>query len=351
MRWAERLVGLAEEQGAPLRRALARRTLGSTLFDLGRPTDALAALDEGIAIDDAITGWENRRADILLYTERAGVMCRMYSGRALWFLGFPERALERVEAGLALGQRLAHVHSLTFALHFAAALHSLRREFAKARTRAEAAIDLASAHHLPLLLANGTMDRGFALVSLGQQTEGIAELRAGLAAWNAVGAHLLDSQWLGFIAEAHHQAGQLDDALNALDRAAETGRATGECHYQAELYRLRGSSWPRRRTLPNGIVAPAGDRHGPSQQAKSWSCARQLASRGYGANRASAPRLATCSRRFPAGSPRARYRRSQGRQRPARRARLTRPGQHRYPGQRHRDPGCRDPPVKAELAP
>ena len=36
------------------------------------------------------------------------------------------------------------------------------------------------------------------------------------------------------------RAGQFDDALSALDRAAETAGATGECFYQAELYRLRG---------------------------------------------------------------------------------------------------------------
>jgi predicted ATPase len=35
--------------------------------------------------------------------------------------------------------------------------------------------------------------------------------------------------------------GQFDDALEALDRAAETATATGECYDQAELYRLRGT--------------------------------------------------------------------------------------------------------------
>jgi predicted ATPase len=35
-------------------------------------------------------------------------------------------------------------------------------------------------------------------------------------------------------------AGQFEDALTALGRAAETVAATGECYYQAELHRLRG---------------------------------------------------------------------------------------------------------------
>jgi predicted ATPase len=51
---------------------------------------------------------------------------------------------------------------------------------------------------------------------------------------------VLDTQWLDFIAEAHLRAGEYDDALTALDRAAEICVATGACHYQAELHRLRG---------------------------------------------------------------------------------------------------------------
>ena len=236
---SERLVGLAEEQGNPIHRALARRTLGTTLFLLGRFADARAALDEGIAIDDAVAAWEDP-AHLLVYTERASVACRLYSAWALWFLGFPHLALERVETGLALGQRLAHVHSLAFALTWAAMLHNFRGEFAAAQRRAEATIDLAREHRLPLYLEEAIMCRSFALVGLGQEAEGIAQFRAGFTAWNGIGAHTFDTQWLGVIAGAHVQASQFPGALTALDRAAEAAAASGECHYQAELYRLRG---------------------------------------------------------------------------------------------------------------
>jgi class 3 adenylate cyclase/predicted ATPase len=254
---AERLVALAEEQREPLRRALARRALGSTLFFFGRFADATVALDDGIAIDDAVAAWGDRRADLLLYTERAGVVCRLYSALALWFLGFPDRALERIETGLTLCQRLAHASSLAFALGFAARLHSFRREFAAARTRAEATIDLANEHHMPQWLAEATMCRGFALVGLGQQMEGVAQLRTGLVGWNGTGSHLQNTQWLGFIADAHLRAGQFDDALVTLDRAAETAAGTGEGYYQAELYRLRGV-----------VLAETGD----AAKAASWLC-------------------------------------------------------------------------------
>ena len=151
-----------------------------------------------------------------------------------------------MEAALALSQRLSHAYSLAFALSWTAVLRNLRREFAAARTRAEATIDL---------LADATICQGFALVGLDQQAEGIAQLQAGLAAWNSLGAHVLGAQWLGFLAEAHFQAGQFDEALTALDRAEEAAGATGECHYQAELYRLRGV-----------VLAATGD----AAEAESW---------------------------------------------------------------------------------
>ena len=237
---AERLVVLGEEQGAPVRRALARRAQGTALFLLGRFADATAPLNEGISIDDAVGAWEDP-AHLLLYTERAGVVCRLYSAWNLWFLGFPDRALEMVETGLALGRRLAHANSVAFAQNYAALLHSFRREFAAAQTGAEAAIAIASEYGLPHWLAEATMCRGFALVGLGQQMAGLALLRTGLADWNRAGSHVLNTQWLGFIAEAHLRAGEFEHALTALDRAAEISGATGACHYQAELSRLRGA--------------------------------------------------------------------------------------------------------------
>jgi predicted ATPase len=160
---------------------------------------------------------------------------------AQWYLGFPDSALHTVEAGLALAERLAHASGISFALTWAAALHNLRREFEQAYRRAEAAVEIAREHRMSAWLSHATACRGYALVGLGQQAEGIAQIHDGLAAWHRTGGRLLDTQWLGFLAEAQFQVGQLTDSLKMLDLAAETAAATGECHYQAELHRLRGT--------------------------------------------------------------------------------------------------------------
>jgi predicted ATPase len=235
---AERLNALAEEHGVPVQRALARRARGTTLFYFGEFPDAKVALDEGIAIDDAVAAWEDP-THLLVYTERAGPICQLFLGRTLWYLGFPDRAVESVEAGLKLGRRIAHRNSLAYALYFGALVHSFRGEFDAARMRAEEISAVARKHHMPQWLAAATMCGGFAMVGPGQQAERIAQIRRGLAAWDAIGARSRPTG-LAFIAEAHAQAGQFKDALSWLSQGAESIAATGERHLQAELYRLRG---------------------------------------------------------------------------------------------------------------
>ena len=57
-----------------------------------------------------------------------GVSCRRRAALTLWYLGYPEQALERSHESIALAQELAHPYSLAYALYYAAVLHGLRRE-------------------------------------------------------------------------------------------------------------------------------------------------------------------------------------------------------------------------------
>ena len=237
---AEQLVALADMEGDPLRRALSRRASGTSLLYLGQFVEASRQLDQGIEIDDAAVaaaGCGSPR--LFLYGESAGVVCRLYSAWDFWFLGFPDRAVERVEAGLALARQLSHAHVLAFALSFATVIYLFRRDYAAALRRAEEAITLSTDHGFTQWRFFGTMCRGRARAGLGQHMDGIAELCTGLAGWERIGARLSATKWLGFAADAHAEAGQVNEALVALERATETAAFTAEQFYKAELYRLR----------------------------------------------------------------------------------------------------------------
>ena len=185
------------------------------------------------------------RAHLLLDTERAGVVCRLHSALdpLVPRLSGPRRC-ETVEAALALGQRLAHANSLAFALSCGALSAQLPTRVCGWRDSVPRRRSTSRGEHrLSQLVAHGTMCRGFALVGLGEQIERASQqLRTGLAGLrHGLGGRLLDTQWLGFIAEAHLRAGQFDDALErAGSRRPKLAAATGECYYQAELHRLQG---------------------------------------------------------------------------------------------------------------
>jgi len=238
---AEQLVGLADaEEERPLWRALSRRAIGTSLISRGDFITALRHLEEGIGFSDAVEDVGTGASGLALYGEHPGIVCRLYLGWVLWFLGFSDQGLAQADKGLAMARLQAHAHMLAFALDRRAVVHLFRREHCAALRHAEETIAVATEQGLPQWRAAGLMCRGFARAGLGQAAEGIADLRTGLAAYHATGGQLGNSWWLGFLAAAHAGAGQIEEALVALDAAMEWVTSAGEQIYEAELYRLRG---------------------------------------------------------------------------------------------------------------
>ena len=114
----------------------------------------------------------------------------IYAAHVLWLLGYPDQALTKSHAALTLAQELSHPFSLAYALDFAAWLHRLRREEQAAQERAEAAMTLSTTQGFPLWLAIGMILRGRTLAEQGQESEGMAQMREGLAAFQATGAEM-----------------------------------------------------------------------------------------------------------------------------------------------------------------
>ena len=82
--------------------------------------------------------------------------------------------------------------------------------------------------------------RGWALAEQGAVEEGIAQLRQGLATWRAMGSDQALPHILAMLAEAYGHGGHAKEGQRVLDEALAAVHATAECHYEAELYRLKG---------------------------------------------------------------------------------------------------------------
>jgi len=206
-----------------------------TLFHLGEFPSALAHLERGIALYDL----QKHHSHAFLYGTDPGVACLSYLARALWFLGYPDQALSRSHEALNLAEQLSHAYTLGYALHVIAMLHKERREAQLVQERSEAAIALSSKQGFIRWLGGGIIRRGWALAERGEVEEGIAQLRHGLATWQTIGELGLP-QFLAMLAEAYSRGRRAEEGLRLLAEGMAAAHKTGERHYEAELYRLKG---------------------------------------------------------------------------------------------------------------
>jgi predicted ATPase len=232
----EQCLRLAQSQQEPALLLEAHRALGITAFYFGEFAPARAHFEQGIAIYDP----QLHHSHAFLYGLDPGVVFHMFAAWALWMLGYPDQAMQRIHDALTLAGELSHPLSLAQTLNFAAWLHHLRRDGPAAQELAEAAITLSTEQRFPLWLTWGTVLRGWALAAQGQVEEGIGQMRQGLAAHRATGAALFRPSFLALLAEAYGNGGKVEEGLSVLVDALADVKRNREHWWEAELYRLKG---------------------------------------------------------------------------------------------------------------
>jgi predicted ATPase len=160
--------------------------------------------------------------------------------RALWALGYPTQAAERMAAGLALAEELGHPQSLVIARYSAAQIHQLRGEAPLAHQRSTELIELADEYGLRLWSALGTITLGWAEAELGNAQQGIARMQQGTAAYEATGARLWLPYFLGLLAHQFGKAERVEEGLTTIYKAITHTDHSGEEYSLAELYRIKG---------------------------------------------------------------------------------------------------------------
>jgi predicted ATPase len=205
-----------------------------TLIHLGEFVPAMEHFEKALPLYDAV----RHRDDAFRYSQDSSVVTHCHTAWALWFVGQPDQALNRMQKALTLAHDLSEPHGLAHAFFFSAILHQLRGDKRLAQEHAEASLAIATEHRLVLYQATATITRSWAKIEPGQQEE-IEEIRRGLAAHQATGTELLRPHFLGLLAEALRIGGRAKQALLVLDEALARADRNSELYYEAELYRLK----------------------------------------------------------------------------------------------------------------
>src|SRR5262249_6763019 len=161
----EQGLALAERQHDTALVLEAHAALVNPLFYLCEFASARSHAEQGLALYDP---QQHRHLAYHGAGLDVGVLCLGGLIHPLWYLGYPEQALQRSREAVTLAQGLAHSLSLASVLSWTARFHQLRREPHLVHELAEAIIALATAQAFPQWWAQGIVLRGWALAEQGQ---------------------------------------------------------------------------------------------------------------------------------------------------------------------------------------
>ncbi len=246
----KQLLTLAQSVQDPQFLLVAHQALGTTLYFMGEFVQAREHLEQGVKLYDP---WQHS-SQAILYGQDPGVICLATLARALWALGYPDQAVQRLQESLTLARQLSHPFSLSFALYFAAVIYQYLQQVQAAQEHTEALMALSIEQGFRQRLAQGRILLGWTLVEQGRVAEGIVQLRQSVAAYGATGADLGRSSYLALLAEGYGKGGQAEEGLAVLAEALGVVDEHDIRFNEAELYRLKGElllrqlaergSWP-----------------------------------------------------------------------------------------------------------
>jgi tetratricopeptide (TPR) repeat protein len=243
---------LAQSARDPLLLAQAHHSLGAGYCTIGEFTKALGHLEQAAQVDDPV----RQRSHAESYGHDPGVLSLILSGFALWFLGYPDRALKRNDEGIALAQKLSHPATSAMAAAFAAQVQQFCRNAQAVEELAGLAVHLSTRYDIAFVRAMGTILGGWAAAERGQKEAGVARMRLALEALGASGAVLL----MGYFSLL--LAGEVEQPEEGLRILARVDNAR-EHQWLAELYRLKGD-----------LLLRQGERY-RANQAEAEQCFRQ----------------------------------------------------------------------------
>jgi class 3 adenylate cyclase/tetratricopeptide (TPR) repeat protein len=237
--WAEEMLDLAKATGDAILLIMGHKFACDCYCLMGEFTRAVEHADKVLDLYDA----EMHRH----LTNRVNIDPKTTAGIhgsiSAWMLGYPDRAMRLNNETAEHARRRGHPVNLGHALATGAHEFDHRYDHEDLRKRAEECERLGRENSLPHLwavLAPGLYN--LALTREGKVAEGIAPLKAGIAAWEASGGKVRMPIAKAFLAEGMALTGDLDSALQLIDEQIAQIERPGweERLYYAEILRLKG---------------------------------------------------------------------------------------------------------------
>ncbi|WP_407160793.1 ATP-binding protein [Bradyrhizobium sp. STM 3557] len=266
---AAECLALAEKRGAMVPLMLGHRLMGTSLMCTGAIAESRAHYDQAIAIYEPA----EHRALASRFGQDMRVAALSYRAWALWLLGFPEAAARDAEQALKEAREIGQAATLMYALAHTSFTHMCCGRYAAASAEANELVPLADERGSLFWGSLGMLVQGCVLALTGKLSDAIHVITSGIIARRSTGATALEPICLSYLAGAHAELDNFDDALSCIREAMTKVETTKERWFEAEIERMAGEialSLPD----PDATKAEEYFEHALAiarrQQAKSW---------------------------------------------------------------------------------
>ena len=233
---AAQFLALAEKQRATAPLMIGHRLMGTSLLFTGDIAECRTHLDQAIALYDVA----EHRLLATRFGQDVGMVTLLNRGMALWLLGYPEAGLADTNRALKDARGIGQAATLMYALMMAAMIHVFCRKYAAANAQVDELVALADEKGAFYWKAIGKMIQGLLFVMTGKASNAVEMITSGIAAHRSTGSTLWMPLNLSYLAKAHAELDQFDDAWRRIGEAMTLVEKTKENWCEAETHRVAG---------------------------------------------------------------------------------------------------------------
>jgi predicted ATPase/class 3 adenylate cyclase len=233
---AVQFLALAEKQGATVPLMIGHRLMGSSLLLMGDIAEGRGHLDQAIALYDAT----EHRPLATRFGQDVRVAILSFRPWALWLLGYPEAALEDTSHALRDAREIDQAGTLMYALAFASCALIFCGNYAAAMMQFDELAALAEEKGAIIWKASAMAEQGYVFTLTGKASDAVRLITSGITTLRSTGTTFWTPMLQSYLAQAHAELGQFDDAWRCIGEAMAAIETTKERWWEAELHRVAG---------------------------------------------------------------------------------------------------------------
>jgi class 3 adenylate cyclase/predicted ATPase len=233
---AAQFLALAEKQPTRAPLMIGHRLVGVSLLNAGAIAESRPHLDRAIALYNP----EEHRPLAAAFGADPRVAALSFRGPALWMLGYPDAARADAAYAIADARETGQAASLLNALAVASIPYIFCGDYAKVTAIFDELFDLAEEKGTFFWKYGVMLRRGELSSLMGQASNAVQTITAGIQAFRSTGASIFVPWWLAHLAVSNAELGEFDEARRCLDEAMSTVERTREKWCEADVNRIAG---------------------------------------------------------------------------------------------------------------